>query len=178
MIEMIPHRRSIGKVTDMHRILRAAGLGLCLATPAFADDAGMAKTDAIMVHDGWARASIGKAPNSAAYMTLMAHGDTADRLIAVSTPLADKAELHNHVLDDGIAKMRQVEAIEISPDEPAALEPGGLHIMLIGLKQALEEGTDLPLTLVFENAGDVTLEVPILGMKDARQRGGDQKHSE
>jgi len=155
-----------------------AGLGLCLAAPAFAGDAGMAKTGDIMIHDGWARASIGKAPNSAAYMTLMTHGDSTDTLIAVSTPVADKAELHNHVMDDGIAKMRQVEAIEVSPGEPAALEPGGLHIMLIGLKQALEEGTDFPLTLVFENAGNVTFEVPILGIKDAMHKGGSHKHGE
>ena len=162
----------------MQRILSMAGLGLCLTASALAGDAGMAKTGDIMIHDGWARASIGKAPNSAAYMTLMTHGDSTDTLIAVSTPVADKAELHNHVMDDGIAKMRQVEAIEVSPGEPAALEPGGLHIMLIGLKQALEEGTDFPLTLVFENAGDVTLEVPILGLKDAMQKGGGHKHGE
>jgi copper(I)-binding protein len=160
----------------MKRVLAAAFLSLVLLPAASAGDAGMATVGDLMIHDGWARASIGKAPNSAAYMTLMTHGATADRLVAVETPAAARAELHHHVLEDGIARMRQIEAIEIAPGEPATLEPGGLHIMLMGLTGKLEEGAFLPLTLTFENAGHVTLEVPIKGLKGGRQSSHGHNH--
>ncbi len=150
-------------------------LGLTLAAPAWAGEPGMAKLGDIMIHDGWARASIGKAPNSAAYMMLMTHGEEIDKLVAVSTPIADKAELHNHVVDDGIAKMHQVQAIEIAPGEPTTLQPGGLHVMLMGLKQRLEEGEALPITLTFEKAGEVTLDLPIRGVRAGMKHGG-HKH--
>ena len=155
----------------MKRLLRTIGLAaLCLQTLST-----LALADEIMIHDGWARASLGNAPNSAAYMTLMTHGD-ADRLIAVSTPVAERAELHSHVMDGDIARMRPVEAIEIAPEEPAMLEPGGLHVMLMGLTVKLEEGGTLPLVLTFENAGEITVDLPILGLKASRERQGKKKH--
>lgn len=148
----------------MHRFFGAMCFFLALATQASADDTGMGGKSDIMIHDGWARASIGQASNSAAYMTIMTHGDSPDTLIAASTPIADRAELHNHTVEDGIAKMRRVETIDVMPGEPVTLEPGGLHVMLMGLKEKLEAGATLPLTLTFEQAGDVTMELPI---KDA-----------
>lgn len=160
----------------MKYFLAIASLSLTLSVQAVADEAGMAKAGDIMVHDSWARASIGNAPNSAAYMTLMNHGEVADKLIAVETALARAAELHNHIMEDGIAKMRRVEAIDVNPSEPASLEPGSLHVMLMGLTEKLEAGGVLPLTLTFENAGEVTLEVPIIGLRDAKKRGGGHKH--
>lgn len=160
----------------MKRILTTIILGVALAAPALAGDAGMAKLGDIMIHDGWARASIGNAPNSAAYMTLMTHGTGVDKLIAVSTPVAEKAELHSHIIDDGIARMRPVDGIEVAPGETATLEPGGLHVMLMGLKGSLDEGTDLTLTLTFEKAGDVTLELPIRGLKGEMKHGSGHNH--
>lgn len=154
----------------------ALGLSLGLASPIVAGDADMARVGDIMVHDGWARASIGKAPNSAAYMTLMTEGAETDKLIQVTTPLADRAELHNHLMEDGIAKMREVEAIEIAPGEATPLKPGGLHVMLIGLKEKLAEGSSLPLTLTFEKAGEITLELPILGIKGGKKKGEGHHH--
>ena len=97
-------------------------------------------------------------------MTLEIMGEEPDRLIGGSSPVAEKAELHTHIMEGGVAKMRPVDAIEVAAGTPTVLEPGGLHLMLIGLNQKLEEGATMPLTLVFENAGEVTLEVPIKGM--------------
>jgi copper(I)-binding protein len=156
----------------MKPLLLALRFFSLLSTLALADHAGAGQAGDIMIHDGWARASIGKAPNSAAYMTVMTHGGAADRLVGIATPAAAKAELHNHVMEDGIARMRPIQAIEISPGEPAVLAPGGLHIMLMGLSGKLEAGTNLPLTLTFEQAGEVTLEVPIRSLKDAMQHQG------
>ena len=154
----------------MHRSVVAVALVGGLATSLFAAD--MAKVGEITIHQPWARASLGNAPNSAAYMTLEATGAEPDRLVSGSTPAAAKVELHTHVMEDGVAKMRPVAAIEVAPGEPTVLEPGGLHLMLRGLTQKLEAGTAIPLTLVFENAGGVTLDVPVKGMAGGPSQGG------
>jgi copper(I)-binding protein len=67
--------------------------------------------------------------------------------------------------------MRPVDAIEIVPGESAILEPGGLHLMLSGLKQKLDPGATIPLTLVFEHAGEVTLDVPVQGLASGQGHG-------
>ena len=151
-------------------------LSLALSAQAFAGDTGMARVGDVMIHDGWARASIGSAPNSAAYMTLMTDGAETDRLLGVSSPAAETAELHTHLMEDGIAKMRPVEAIEVAPGEPTVLEPGSLHVMLMGLKGKLEEGGAMPITLTFEKAGEVTLDVPIRGIKGGMKHGEGHGH--
>ena len=115
----------------------------------------------LAVHKPWARASIGQAQAGAAYVTVMNKGSLPDRLIAVEGEVANRVELHTHMMEDGIMKMRPVKAIEVAPGEPAVLKPGGLHIMLLGLKAPLVKGQSFPLTLVFEKAGRVEIEVPI-----------------
>jgi copper(I)-binding protein len=150
--------------------LFAGALSGGLAGTAVAAD--VARAGNVMIHQPWARASIGNAPNSAVYMTLETMGEEPDRLVGGATPVAEKAQLHNHLMEGGIAKMRPVDAVEIAPGAPTVLEPGGLHLMLIGLKQKLEEGATMPLTLVFETAGEVTLDVPVLGIAGSRGQGG------
>ncbi len=159
-----------------HRLVTTLA-SLFLTTQAFAGDAGMAKVGDVMIHDGWARASIGSAPNSAAYMTLMTKGSETDKLLSASSPAAETVELHTHLMEDGIAKMRPVEAIEIAPGEATVLEPGNLHVMLMGLKGKLEEGAAMPLTLTFEKAGEITLDLPIRGIKGGMKHGEGHKHT-
>lgn len=154
----------------MHGSVIAVAFVGGFATSLLAAD--MAKVGEIMIHQPWARASLGNAPNSAAYMTLETMGAEPDRLISGSTPVAKKVELHTHVMEGGVAKMRPVAAIEVAPGEPTVLEPGGLHIMLRGLTQKLDAGTTMPLTLVFEHAGEVTLDVPVKGMAGGPSQGG------
>ena len=155
----------------MLRSLITVALVVGFATAVLAAD--MAKVGDIVIQQPWARASLGAAPNSAAYMTLETTGAEPDRLISGSTPVATKVELHTHIMEGGVAKMRHVDAIEVAPGEPTVLEPGGLHIMLQGLTQKLEEGTTMPLTLVFKRAGEVTLDVPVKGMAGGTSHGGD-----
>jgi copper(I)-binding protein len=64
-------------------------------------------------------------------------------------------------MEDGVMKMRPVEAIEVAPGEPTVLGPGGLHIMMMGLKAPLVEGERFPVTLVFERAGEATVHVVV-----------------
>lgn len=156
----------------MRQVAILVALVGCCGT-ALADD--MAQVGEVVVHDAWARATIGPVKNSAAYMTIEAIGDEPDRLVAVDSPLAAKAELHTHLMQDDIARMRPLEAIEIAPGTPTVLEPGGLHVMLVGLSEPLAEGDALPLTLTFENAGSVALEVPVRGL-GAGMQGGHGQH--
>ena len=136
-----------------------------------------ANVGAITIRDAWARASMGQAGTSAVYMTLEASGNEGDRLVGAASPVATSAALHRHVVEGGVAKMRPVAAIELAPGTPTVLEPGGLHIMLVGLGQKLVEGGMLPLTLTFEHAGSVELEVPIRGMAASMGHGDHQPPS-
>lgn len=115
----------------------------------------------LLIDHPWARASLGQAPNGAAYMTISTAGTEPDRLLAVESDVAKRVELHSHAMTDGVMKMRLVEAIEVAPGEPTLLQPGGLHVMLTGLKAPLKMGESFPMTLVFERAGRVEVEVKI-----------------
>lgn len=116
----------------------------------------------------WARASAGAAANGAAYMTISTAANAPDRLIKAQSPVAGKVELHTHVVEGDIMRMRPVQAIDINVGEPAVLKPGGLHVMLIGLGAPLKQGETFPLTLSFEKAGSVTVEVSV----EAADAGG------
>ncbi len=120
-----------------------------------------AEGGAIEVEHAWSRATPGKAQTGAVYASIVNHGNAPDRLVAVSSPVAEKADLHQHKLDNGIMKMRPVDALPIAPGKSAELEPGGYHIMLMGLAHPLREGESFPLTLTFEKAGTVTAMVSV-----------------
>jgi copper(I)-binding protein len=125
----------------------------------------------------WARASVGKAKTGAAYITIINDGVQVDRLISTSTPVAKKASLHTHLMDGDVIKMRRVNAVEVSPGEPAVMNPGGLHIMLMGLKSPLKEGAVFPLILTFERAGVIEVSVMVnkIGSK-GHDAHGEKKH--
>lgn len=129
-----------------------------LACPALAQDA---KLGDLVVMAPWARATVGQVKTGAAYLTVVNHGAAADRLLAVSTPVAAQAALHGHAMEDGVMKMRPVEAIDLGPMQSTALQPGGHHVMLMGLESPLVEGATFPLTLTFETAGSVEVEVTV-----------------
>jgi copper(I)-binding protein len=109
----------------------------------------------------WARASIGTERPSAAYLTIRNTGAEPDRLIAVETPAAARPEVHQVVEAGGVMKMRPPAPLEIPPGGEVRLEPGGLHIMLMQLREPLEQGGQVPLTLVFEKAGAITVNAPV-----------------
>jgi len=131
-----------------------------LTAPALAEDF---RVGDLTLEQPWARASASKARAGAAYLSIINQGTRVDRLLGVSTPVAKQASLHTHLMEDGIMKMRPVKAIEVDPGAPTVLKPGGLHIMLMGLKEPLKEGTMFPLTLTFETAGTVEVRVMVQG---------------
>lgn len=123
----------------------------------------------IQVLQPFARATPAKV--GGVFLTLKNSGGTADKLLKASSPAAENVELHTHMKDGDAMRMRPVESIPVPANGQTALEPGGYHLMLIGLKQALKEGASIPLTLTFEKAGAVTVSVPVL---KAGASGGDQ----
>ena len=121
------------------------------------------KVGDIVVAHPWAPPMTGpKLTNSAAYMRLTDQGTKPDELISASTPVAQKVELHVFEVENGVYAMHKVDAIAIAPGAASTvLRPGGAHVMLESLKRPLRTGTTIPLTLTFQNAGMLTIEVPV-----------------
>jgi copper(I)-binding protein len=94
-------------------------------------------------------------------MVIHNDGPQADRLIQVETEVADTAELHRTTVDGDVKRMELVPSIDLPPGGRVALEPSGYHVMLIGLRRALQPGDRFPVTLVFERAGRVRFEAEV-----------------
>jgi periplasmic copper chaperone A len=138
----------------MYRILLAALL-IGLLPAAWAQSPG----NGMSVDHPWSRAS--SSATGVVYLTL-ANGSAADdRLVTAATPVADKAEIHESYNDNGVMKMRPIAGVAIKAGGKAVLKPGGLHIMLFGLKQPLAQGQSFPLTLTFEKAGKLEVTVAV-----------------
>ncbi|WIY23523.1 copper chaperone PCu(A)C [Parasedimentitalea psychrophila] len=136
-------------------VVIAAVASLTLAGAAGAD---MSK---IMVGDAYARASNKMA--GAAFMAVMNGAAEDDRLISVSSEIAKRTELHTHMdMGEGVMKMMHVEeGFAIAAGETHMLQRGGDHVMFMGLTQELKQGDIISLTLTFENAGEVIVQVPV-----------------
>jgi periplasmic copper chaperone A len=100
-------------------------------------------------------------PNSGAFMTFHNGGTVEAKLVGAAADVSKTVELHTHVMEDGMMHMRQVPEILLPPGEDVVLEPGGLHVMLIGLTGTLEDGQRFPLTLEFSDGSSKVVEVPV-----------------
>ena len=140
----------------MTRILvLAAAFAASLALGAAAEPSSIAVTDA------WARATPPGAKTGAAYVTVTNKGTEADKLLSAATPVAGEAQLHTTLTENGVMKMRPVSAIDLKPGASVTLKPGGMHLMLMDMKQPLKEGESFPLSLTFEKAGTVEANVTV-----------------
>jgi len=113
----------------------------------------------ITIETPWTRAA-GAGGQGAGFITIRNSG-AADRLLSATSPAAGRTELHTMIRDGDVMRMRQVEGIALPAGEAVTLAPGGLHIMLIGLTRPLAVGETVPITLVFERAGAVTVELAV-----------------
>jgi copper(I)-binding protein len=117
---------------------------------------------AIGVEDAWARPSMGMDRAGAVYLVLVNETATADRLVSATSPAAGTVELHETAAGaSGMMAMHPVHGIDIAAGERVALEPGGFHVMLIGLTQPLTAGDTVELTLTFEHSPSVTVSAPV-----------------
>lgn len=148
--------------------LRAALLAaIVFATPGYAAD--------IMVQDPYARSSSAMATSGAAFMIIHNHGTSPDRLLDVRSPAADKVELHTHKENaQGVMQMIHVtEGFDLPAGGSIEMVRGGHHVMFLGLKQTLAQGDTVPVTLVFEKAGEVQVDV-LVDLDRKPEHGGMQ----
>ena len=129
----------------------------------------------VTVAHPWARATPGGAKVGGAFLEIKAAAGKGDRLIAARSPVAGSVEIHNHIMEGGIARMRRVEAIAVAGGKSVVLGPGGYHVMLMDLKQPLKEGDLLKLTLVFEKAGEIIVEATVEPMGATGPHGFDHQ---
>lgn len=134
-------------------LLLAAGAASAACEPVVVGD--------LAVSGAWSRASIGTGRPGIVYLTIRNDG-ADDVLTGLATPAAAMPMLHETVMEDGVATMPHVTAVPVPAGATVALEPGGLHAMLMDLTAPLEEGTTIPVTLTFEQAGEVTVEAEVL----------------
>lgn len=121
-----------------------------------------AASSAFTFSDVWSRAMPPNAPTGAVYFTLQNPGDQQDRLLAARTPRAERAELHSHAQQGELMRMQKVESVSVPAKGTLQFKPGGHHLMLFRMTEPLRAGDRFPLTLQFEKAGELTLEVRIL----------------
>src|SRR5271165_5520403 len=139
--------------------MKALRILLLVAGVVFAAGAVSAQTGGLEVNNAWARATPGKSNVGAAYVTIQS--PTADKLVAASTPVAKKAELHTMTMSGTVMKMRPIAVVDIPAGQSVKLAPGGMHIMLMGLKVPLKAGQSFALTLTFAKAGTKTVDVAV-----------------
>jgi len=112
----------------------------------------------------YATPSLPGTSNGAAYFAMLENtGNAADRLLRATTPVAARVELHSMAVDaQGVMRMREIDGIALAPHAKVRMRPGmGMHLMLVGLKEPLKDGARFPMTLEFERAGKVEVEVVV-----------------
>lgn len=140
-----------------------AGALLSLAAGALAD---------VDVKSAYARASATPSATSASVYLTIANMGPSDRLVSISTPLAT-AMLHETEEVEGVITMRHLDGLDIPAKGKVMLSPGGRHVMLTGLSKPLKPGDMVPLRLIFENAGQVDISVPVAGVAQDGPLPGD-----
>ena len=152
-------------MTPIRPLLAALAATLCLTLPAAAHDG-------VHINDAYARAS---AASGAVFFEIENHQTDDDRLISVASDVAERVELHTHKEDaNGVMQMMEVpEGFVVPGNGTHALARGGDHVMMMGLKAPLNTGDTMTLTLTFERAGVITVEVPV----DNERKAGGMNHS-
>lgn len=141
--------------------LKKTLFALALLAPALLAQAHEYQAGQLHIDHPWSREMPPVAPTAAAYFVVRNDGAEADRLLGASSPVAGKAELHEHLHADGVMKMQHVEDVAIPAGGEVRFEPMGYHVMLFGLQQQARDGERFPLSLKFEKAGEVQVEVAV-----------------
>lgn len=127
----------------------------------------------VLVENMWVRATPGLSPNGAAFVTLTDTSGLGDLLVAAESPVAATIELHIYRLVDDVMQMRAVTSVPIPAGGSVSLRPGAEHMMLVGLKQPLQEGETIPISLTFASSGTVKTMAPVCGIGTMSPRDKD-----
>jgi len=138
--------------------------------------ASAAEQATLEVVNAYARAVPPSAPNSAAFMLIRNHGDADRHLVSAESDVSNVTELHNHINDNGVMRMRQVPRITVPANGSVELKPGSYHVMLIGLKQSLKEGDKVNLKLEFDDGSEQAMQLEARKVMGAMHKHGEHKH--
>lgn len=137
---------------------------LILAAPAaFACET--VKIGDLTIEHAWSKATIGAERPAVFYVEITNAGSSDDALVGIATPAAGMPMLHETVVTDGVASMPHAMSVPVPAGQMVQLAPGGYHGMLMGLTTALKAGDTFPITLTFEKAGEVTVNVDVLPLR-------------
>lgn len=178
----VNHRNDLGvmKTTFRLHIDAAAAtalfgllaLGVYTLSPMPSAKARDYKLGALTIEQPWTRATPGGAKVAAGYMTITNQGDTPERLVGGSAAFAERVGIHKMSMDNDVMRMRPLpEGLEIPPGATVELKPGGYHLMFIGLAEPLAEGERRRATLVFDEAGEIEVELTVEGMGEMKGHG-------
>ena len=141
----------------MRNPITALFLGIVLIAPVFAGTA----ADDIQVMDPWAREVPPNMTTSAGFLTMKNNGTVEHRLVGAESPATGMVELHTHINDNGVMRMRPVKDMPVPPGGTTQLKPGGLHLMLMMLKKPLKAGEKMPITLIFEDGSKKEIQAEV-----------------
>ncbi len=133
---------------------------LLLLTSGFAT--AQTSTDALTFSNPWIRASVPGQTNGAGYLEINNKSTQTTALTAANSDRADRVEIHTIIREDGVAKMREVKQIEVPATGKVTLQPGGYHIMFVGLKQPFKEGETIPVNLNFAGGQVTTVQFKVM----------------
>ncbi|MFZ2269476.1 MAG: copper chaperone PCu(A)C [Azonexus sp.] len=149
-------------------------LSLLAASLLFSAGALAAAADQVRIENPYVRLAPPSAPAAGAFMVIRNAGDKDIRVLKADNPASKVTELHTHLNEGGVMKMRQVPAIDVKAKGEAVLQPGGLHVMLIDLKAPLKEGDVVPITLGFDDGSSKTVDAKVL--RNAPQPAMEHQH--
>jgi copper(I)-binding protein len=145
----------------MKKTIRRLVLGAACLAAGFAAQAHEYTAGTLLVGHPYARATVPGQPVGAGYLSIENKGKADDRLVSVTADVSASVELHSMTMDGDIARMRQLEAIDVPAGKKIELKPAGMHVMFLGLKGPLKAGTQFPATLKFEKAGEVKVDIKV-----------------
>ena len=133
-----------------------------LAVPAAAQDY---RVGTLEIGHPWTRATPSTAPTAGGFLTVTNKGTTPDKLISAKSAAAETVQIHTMKMEGNVMRMREQDGgLEIAPGATVTLAPGHLHLMMMGLKGPLKQGEKVPVTLVFEKAGPIDVELAVMAM--------------
>jgi len=143
-------------------------LSMVLLLLSFSSSADVAEE--VVVDQAFARAAIQQQRNSAAFMKITSPVN-ASAIVYAKSPVADIVELHTHINDNGVMRMRKINQIDLPTNQMVSLQPGGLHIMLLGLNRDLKPGEKVDVKLGFSDGSEKDLSVPVQMVKMGKMKG-------
>lgn len=149
--------------------IRAAFLALTLLSSSLGAlspaNAAEVTLGSLSIAGGFSRATLPNAPVGGGFLTITNSGSADDRLVSATSPVAGEVQIHEMKMEGDVMKMAELpDGLPIPAGQTVTLQPGGFHLMFMQLKQALVEGTKLPVTLTFEKAGSIEVELDIEGI--------------